>query len=346
MKSISIRHNSAIESVCALFRYASFERYADMVFPGGLPGPSEGIERWFRQTGETMPKLLDLDIKAVITDCWFNPFCTIDTAVKDGIDDPGRLILAIEGLSAAEFLKRLFSTFDFDDARCTLSDPPEKIARNIEAIRSGHEAEMFLYTLEHPESMKTRVIQVMTDFFDLISGPVEKMTHETMERTATEHEKELNRDPVAFFRNYLLIDLNKKLVDKESITIFISHYLDYDFIYFEGSRPAMVYGVGRIQEHMARGNQEKVKDLFKALGDDRRLEILYLLSRRKWYSNELAEHFDLTPATMSYHMNRLTALGIVSYETGTQNKLYYRVNREKLDQLLKTARRELIQPEH
>ena len=49
----------------------------------------------------------------------------------------------------------------------------------------------------------------------------------------------------------------------------------------------------------------------RALGDETRLRILGLLTRRPHYGEELAESLGLTPATISHHVKQLRTAGLV-----------------------------------
>jgi len=51
--------------------------------------------------------------------------------------------------------------------------------------------------------------------------------------------------------------------------------------------------------------------LFKLLADDMRLKILQALSEKEMYVEILAERLQLTPATVSFHMKKLLAAGLV-----------------------------------
>jgi DNA-binding transcriptional ArsR family regulator len=82
--------------------------------------------------------------------------------------------------------------------------------------------------------------------------------------------------------------------------------------------------------------------LFNTLSDMKRLEILRLLGEREWFSNELAKHFGLTAATMSYHLNKMNGAGLITFRFGDQKKLYYSLSRENLANYLDCARADLL----
>lgn len=51
--------------------------------------------------------------------------------------------------------------------------------------------------------------------------------------------------------------------------------------------------------------------MFKALGDNTRIEIIQLLAKGELCANEIHEHFDFSQPTLSYHMKMLTESGLV-----------------------------------
>ena len=79
--------------------------------------------------------------------------------------------------------------------------------------------------------------------------------------------------------------------------------------------------------------EESSKELMavrmKALGDKSKLEILLLLKEKKYYSQEIARQLNLTPATISYHMDVLSSVGFVTIEK-QDKKIYYGLNRDTI----------------
>ena len=63
-------------------------------------------------------------------------------------------------------------------------------------------------------------------------------------------------------------------------------------------------------------NDNDAIKLFKCLADKSRLQILKSLSKEDMYVERLSERLDLTPATVSFHLKKLTEAGAVkSYRT-------------------------------
>jgi ArsR family transcriptional regulator len=72
--------------------------------------------------------------------------------------------------------------------------------------------------------------------------------------------------------------------------------------------------------------------VFKALGDETRLKILTMLTRKKTCACILLDEFNFTQPTLSYHMKQLTDCGIVdSQKVGKW--VFYSINSERLELL-------------
>lgn len=74
-------------------------------------------------------------------------------------------------------------------------------------------------------------------------------------------------------------------------------------------------------------------DTFKALSDPVRREILQLLKNGKLSAGEIGSHFDMTGATISYHLGILKKAGLV-WETKVKNYVYYELNTTVVDEIL------------
>ena len=73
-----------------------------------------------------------------------------------------------------------------------------------------------------------------------------------------------------------------------------------------------------------------VNEIFKALSDPTRREILRLLRDGDKTAGELAAHFDLAKSTMSGHFNVLKAAGLIVSER-SRNQVVYSINTSAFD---------------
>lgn len=72
-------------------------------------------------------------------------------------------------------------------------------------------------------------------------------------------------------------------------------------------------------------------ETFKALADPARREILTMLKQGKLPAGEIAARFDMTAATVSYHLSVLKKAGLV-YEQREKTYIYYGLNTSVLEE--------------
>lgn len=73
--------------------------------------------------------------------------------------------------------------------------------------------------------------------------------------------------------------------------------------------------------------------VFKALSDPIRREILVLLKEDKLTAGEISSHFNMTNATISYHLSKLKDADLIS-ETKYKNFIYYHINASVLEEII------------
>ena len=74
-------------------------------------------------------------------------------------------------------------------------------------------------------------------------------------------------------------------------------------------------------------------ETFKALSDPVRREILVLLKNGRLSAGEIAGHFDMTQATVSYHLNILKKADLVR-ETREKNFIFYELNLTVVEEIM------------
>lgn len=74
-------------------------------------------------------------------------------------------------------------------------------------------------------------------------------------------------------------------------------------------------------------------ETFKALSDPVRREILLLLKDQTLSAGEIARHFNMTQATVSYHLSKLKQADLI-FENKYKNFIYYELNTSVLEEVI------------
>ncbi|QUH26233.1 autorepressor SdpR family transcription factor [Serpentinicella alkaliphila] len=75
------------------------------------------------------------------------------------------------------------------------------------------------------------------------------------------------------------------------------------------------------------------QETFKALSDQARRDILFLLRKNKMSAGEIASHFNMTKATISYHLSLLKKADLI-IESKHKNFIYYELNTSVFEDLM------------
>lgn len=74
-------------------------------------------------------------------------------------------------------------------------------------------------------------------------------------------------------------------------------------------------------------------ETFKALSDPVRREILIMLRDERKSAGEISSQFDMTAATVSYHLKQLKKAGLI-YETKEKNYIFYSLNTSVFEEIM------------
>ena len=74
-------------------------------------------------------------------------------------------------------------------------------------------------------------------------------------------------------------------------------------------------------------------ETFKALSDPARREILIMLKNKRMSAGDIASNFEMTGATVSYHLSVLKKADLV-YETKEKNFVFYELNTSVLEEMI------------
>lgn len=74
-------------------------------------------------------------------------------------------------------------------------------------------------------------------------------------------------------------------------------------------------------------------ETFKALSDPARREILLMLRGGRMSAGDICSHFDMTGATVSYHLSVLKKADLV-FETKQKNFVFYELNTSVFEEIM------------
>ncbi|MBR0137098.1 MAG: winged helix-turn-helix transcriptional regulator [Erysipelotrichaceae bacterium] len=77
----------------------------------------------------------------------------------------------------------------------------------------------------------------------------------------------------------------------------------------------------------------KYGETFKALSDPIRRQILTMLKKGRMSAGEISSHFDMTQATVSYHLKLLKEAELV-FEEREKNYIYYTINISVIEEVM------------
>ncbi len=77
-----------------------------------------------------------------------------------------------------------------------------------------------------------------------------------------------------------------------------------------------------------------MNETLKAISDPVRRDILQVLRGGKKSAGEIAEHFNLTGATVSYHLSKLKSADLIAEEK-YKNFIYYELNTSVFEEIVK-----------
>ncbi len=75
------------------------------------------------------------------------------------------------------------------------------------------------------------------------------------------------------------------------------------------------------------------QDTFKALADPARRNILILLKNGKMSAGDISEKFEMTSATISYHLSKLKQADLIT-ENKVKNYIYYELNTSVFEEMM------------
>ncbi len=331
---MKIKYNPALELNNAMLQYACWDNIRETGYTY-----SRELENWYHRTRDRLPGILENDLSFLIRDFLGLSFLCVETVIRDGIGTVPLLLDRMRTISADSLPEIIYRGYNLDTPLSQVRNDPQRIVTLLQkaggTIRKK-EPELFLDFIRHPETFRTRLVNLMEEFYHLALEEDEERICLLMEKQILEDQQILKEDPNRFFTGFCRCTLPEKTEYPE---IFISFYNEIDIIQLEEPY-SLIYG--RYRNRLEKGMSIPIEEIYHLLVDESRRTILQLLCRRSWFIRELATELNITSATVSYHMSKLGSMNLVTYERGEKNRVYYRADLGKVEEIIESVRRNIL----
>ncbi len=342
-----IEYNLAFDCLAAIDKYtityfpmAPKHSETDLTNPKIDFTPSKQVKSWLTDTDLRISPFLKSDLQLVTRKVLGFWDTYSDILVEYDLHTIDELLTTLERMSSDILTKRILSYYLID----VPYESDNKLIHEAITREYGEEiANVYIQIKRFPDEYKIKVAYLIETFYKQFVQPNEPYVENFIYEKLKLHNARFKRNPLEFLNNIGLGDYSKITAEFPNMKIFISYYTDLGVYYgMFGTQFGLYYGFYMEERHSEQQDHDRYKNLFKALADERRLEIIRLTSARPWYNKELADYFGLTTATLSYHLNLLLDIGILNFEPSDNNRYYYTTNKETLKTIFNASLQSLI----
>ncbi|WP_105617287.1 ArsR/SmtB family transcription factor [Vallitalea okinawensis] len=256
-------------------------------------------------------------------------------------------IVFIDKLSHADLRKGIVKTL-IDDKLKNDNERIEQLSRNkVDTlsfineldISKGAKWDVFCF-IDQMEKYRLEFINIIKDYIPHYKKLLKKNSKSINEVNAEVHEK-VNLHGMKFIKAYTnnLINLD------EFKNVYITNsYFDSYLIYFTlMNNTEDCYLVVGAFYHEVIGQNNKTESqlkVLKNLSDPTRFGIMKYILHDKRYGQEIALKFNISNASVSYHMNNLLLLNLVEIYK-QDNKVFYQLNKDRVMETIRFLKDEL-----
>jgi DNA-binding transcriptional ArsR family regulator len=346
-----IEYNKAMEFINAIFKYSNSKQQQSIWNSKVLKNdpakelldfsPSKEVKDWLKYIDTHISPFLRNDLIFIAGKTINLLDVCFDLVIKKDLKEPCELIETLKSLDSWTLVELIYEKYD---SNISLENDDMIIKSALTEICDEEISSIFMQIKNHPEEYKTEVIKIFETFYELYYNPFENKVYTFMKERCNKHNKTFKENPINFLNTIGLGDYSKFIIEKKKFRIFVSFYIDLGVFHFNIDNDFIML-FGHTIEHRFENKltREKCKALFKALSDETRLDIIKITSQRPWYNKELADYFNLSTATLSYHLNLLLDLDIINFEPSVNNRYYYTTDKKHLKKLFDMALNEIVE---
>lgn len=270
--------------------------------------------------------------------------------IRNQITSIDGLIDHLSDFTADQFIEASRELLHIEDQADTAWMTPEGIQQALEVDRMDiygdleAEARQLHHILSSPQQFLQRVSTVLSWLSQRYVLPYEQEITEHVNSCLAAHSAQLENQPVFVLDQ--LSSGNSDIVREytDEIRLYVIYFLSDDVSILMPDVVHIIAGTEFFSHLLSKDQSDYTDEILKALNDPRRLAILRLLKQRSWFSKELADELNLTPATVSYHMDILFKAELIRIEHSAQRRYYYTINPKGVKKLIEGLKQEFIIP--
>lgn len=204
------------------------------------------------------------------------------------------------------------------------------------------EVAVVLYAVRYPDTFLRRLRLVLSEFYESFVRAALPSAIEFLDAKRAEHQKLIDEDAQKFLNQITLDNFSSLYSPDQPVRIVLSYFANRFISLNTEHYEVIIYGFDVEQLFRNFDTTRVVDQYLKALADPKRAAIMRLLKQRQWYGKELADHFSLTTATMSYHIEKLLSSRLIQFHTAEKNRILYSINREGIEEMLQLLRDDFL----
>ena len=245
---------------------------------------------------------------------------------------------------ALELMRELFELGEDDPLKLDPATLEAAYERQDSLLHTSvsEEVAVVLYAVRYTEAFIRRLKMVLSEFYHAFVKDELPNALQILKQKREEHQQLLEEDQQKFLNQVTLDNYSSLYSPDVPVRIIISYFANRFISLNTEYYNLIIYGFDVEQLFRNFDTARVVDQYLKALADPKRAAIMRLLKQRQWYGKELADHFSLTTATMSYHIEKLLSSRLIQFHTAEKNRILYSINREGIEEMLQLLRDDFL----
>ncbi len=338
--SMKLINNEAVDFIFAVKRFADRNKPSENNFP-----KMKVLTDWCSEYEKKLSPFLLNDISLMFGRMILpSTYVFMLFAKQPGIDSAEKLLSMLNNVSTEDFTEFINKEFCGNSGDGITEEAIREVLTN-EGLTPGYdpmeEASLMYGFLQDPGGFLKKLCSIYTEFYKQAYHPGHGALRQIEQEKYDWHSSKIHENGESYLELLGLHSFVKSISNSGEPVLYFSLFADNAISSFWSTR-TVVIGAGTDERILHRSARDKADIFFSCFGDPKRLEILRLTAQRPWYSTELADHFNLKPATLSYHINILVDAELLNIEKGEARRFYYSLNRDSITEYLGYISQDLL----